>query len=154
MEKVTARELEVLQLIAAGQSTKQVAFQLGIAFKTAASHRNRLIEKLEAANTADMICRAAQRGLIDVFALHSAESGSTPWNILARRIVSNRNDASQHRQALAAAVLQSNEILKRHRQLLDELQVAQDRTVVSLKELLGTFREREIRGAVLCARGS
>lgn len=43
---LTPREVQVLTLIAAGFSTKQIAAFLGIAFKTATCHRCRLMEKL------------------------------------------------------------------------------------------------------------
>jgi DNA-binding CsgD family transcriptional regulator len=158
MENVTSRELEVLRLIAAGQSTKQVAFQLGIAFKTAASHRYHLIEKLGAANTADLMCRATRRGLLDLFALPSADVGSTPLNLFGRRIVAIRQEAGQRRLALAAAVSRSGEIRKRHQEVLDELNLVRERTLISVQELLHTFREWEIRpksgeSAVRCPGG-
>src|SRR5262249_34734768 len=45
-EALTARETEVLRSIAAGHSTKETAFELGISFKTACTHRYRLMDKL------------------------------------------------------------------------------------------------------------
>jgi DNA-binding CsgD family transcriptional regulator len=66
VESLTARELTVLKCIAAGMSTKAIAQELRIAFKTAACHRYRILGKLGANNTADLICRAIRRGLIDV----------------------------------------------------------------------------------------
>jgi DNA-binding NarL/FixJ family response regulator len=41
----TPRELQVLELICQGHSSKQIAGMLGISFKTAACHRMRLMEK-------------------------------------------------------------------------------------------------------------
>jgi len=41
----TPREMEVLQLIWEGRSTKQIACFLGISFKTAACHRTHLMDK-------------------------------------------------------------------------------------------------------------
>jgi DNA-binding NarL/FixJ family response regulator len=61
----TARELEVLTLIASGKSTKETAHLLGIAFKTAASHRSRVMAKLNANNTADLTRAAIRMGLIE-----------------------------------------------------------------------------------------
>jgi DNA-binding NarL/FixJ family response regulator len=43
---LTSREIEVLKLIAEGQRTKEIAFQLGITFKTAVTHRSNIMEKL------------------------------------------------------------------------------------------------------------
>ena len=66
IESLTPREREVLQLIATGRSTKALAADLGIAFKTAACHRATILAKLGAANTADLICRTLRMELIDV----------------------------------------------------------------------------------------
>ena len=63
---LTARELEVLGLMAAGQTTKELAYNLGISFKTAACHRNRILGKFGAHNTAEVISRAIATGLITV----------------------------------------------------------------------------------------
>jgi DNA-binding NarL/FixJ family response regulator len=43
---LTPREIEVLRLIGEGQRTKEIAFQLGITFKTAVTHRSNIMEKL------------------------------------------------------------------------------------------------------------
>jgi DNA-binding CsgD family transcriptional regulator len=64
MEQLTAREIEVLCLIAEGCSTKQVAVRLGIAFKTAVSHRTRLMHKLEIHDAATLVRYAIGSGLI------------------------------------------------------------------------------------------
>lgn len=45
---VTARELEVLDLLLSGLSNKEVAGRLGISFKTVQSHRQRIMDKLGA----------------------------------------------------------------------------------------------------------
>ena len=66
MESLTARELTVLKCIAAGMSTKAIAHELRITFKTAACHRYHILAKFGATNTADLICRAIREGLIDV----------------------------------------------------------------------------------------
>ena len=66
MENLTARELEVLRLIAAGKSTKQIAAELGIAFKTIAAHRSSIMSKLAAINSAHLITVAVACGLLHV----------------------------------------------------------------------------------------
>jgi DNA-binding CsgD family transcriptional regulator len=63
--EITTRERQVLGLIAAGNSTKEIASELGIAFKTAACHRNRLLAKLGARNTADLTRAAIRMGLVE-----------------------------------------------------------------------------------------
>ena len=63
-DPLTLREREVLQLIAEGKSTKEVALQLNISVKTAESHRTRLMEKLDIHETATLVRYAIRRGLI------------------------------------------------------------------------------------------
>jgi DNA-binding NarL/FixJ family response regulator len=63
-DPLTAREREVLQLIAEGSKTKQVAASLGISLKTAESHRTHLMKKLGIHDTAGLVRYAVRRGLI------------------------------------------------------------------------------------------
>ena len=63
-DPLSAREHEVLQLIAEGKSTKDVAALLGISVKTAESHRSRLMQKLDIHETASLVRYAVRRGLI------------------------------------------------------------------------------------------
>jgi FixJ family two-component response regulator len=53
--QLTPREREVLQLISNGQSNKEAGLQLGISPRTVEVHRARVMEKLGARNTADLI---------------------------------------------------------------------------------------------------
>jgi PAS domain S-box-containing protein len=61
---LTERERQVLVLIAQGLSTKKAAMQLGISYKTADSHRSRILEKLGVHETASMVRYAIRAGLI------------------------------------------------------------------------------------------
>lgn len=61
---LTLRERQVLQLIAEGKSTKDVASLLGISVKTAESHRSRLMQKLDIHETATLVRYAIRRGLV------------------------------------------------------------------------------------------
>jgi len=54
-ERLTPREREVLQLITSGQSNKEAGRQLGISPRTIEVHRARVMEKLGAKNTADLM---------------------------------------------------------------------------------------------------
>jgi len=63
-DPLTPREREVLQLIAEGKSTKQVAEALGITVKTAESHRSRIMSKLQIHEKAGLVRYAIKRGLI------------------------------------------------------------------------------------------
>ena len=62
---LTERERQVLVLIAQGKSTKETASQLGISYKTADSHRSRILEKLGVHETASMVRYAIRAGLIE-----------------------------------------------------------------------------------------
>ena len=62
---LTERERQVLVLIAGGRSTKETAIQLGISYKTADSHRSRVLEKLGVHETASMVRYAIRAGLIE-----------------------------------------------------------------------------------------
>lgn len=61
---LTERERQVLVLIAEGKSTKEAAAHLGISYKTADSHRSRILEKLGVHETASMVRYAIRSGLI------------------------------------------------------------------------------------------
>jgi len=63
-DPLTAREREVLQLVAEGKSTKEIARLLGISFKTAESHRTRIMKKTNIHETAGLVRYAVRRGLI------------------------------------------------------------------------------------------
>jgi two-component system response regulator NreC len=51
-------------LIADGKSTKEAAATLGISYKTADSHRSRILEKLGVHETASMVRYAIRAGLV------------------------------------------------------------------------------------------
>jgi PAS domain S-box-containing protein len=61
---LTDRERQVLVLISEGHSTKEAALRLGISYKTADSHRSRILEKLGVHETASMVRYAIRAGLI------------------------------------------------------------------------------------------
>lgn len=60
---LTDREREVLQLIAEGSSTKQVARVLDLSVRTADSHRTRIMHKLDLHTTADLVRYAVRCGV-------------------------------------------------------------------------------------------
>jgi DNA-binding NarL/FixJ family response regulator len=62
--QLTTREREVLQLIASGQTTQQLAEQLSISPHTATRHRANLMQKLGVHNQVELLRVASQRGLI------------------------------------------------------------------------------------------
>ena len=54
-ELLTQRELDVLDQIAIGASSKEAARQMGISFRTVEVHRSRIMEKLGAKNSVDLV---------------------------------------------------------------------------------------------------
>ncbi len=63
--QLSAREAEVLQLIAEGQANKQVAAELGISVKTVEKHRQHLMAKLDIHDTAGLTRYAVSNGIIE-----------------------------------------------------------------------------------------
>ena len=61
---LTGRETQVLTLVAEGKSTREVAAILGISYKTADSHRTRVMEKLDVHETASLVRCAIRMGLV------------------------------------------------------------------------------------------
>jgi two-component system, NarL family, response regulator LiaR len=62
-ERLTRREREVLELIAAGRSNKRIALELGIAEKTVKTHVGHLLAKLGVSDRTQAAVLAVQRGL-------------------------------------------------------------------------------------------
>jgi len=62
-EVLTDREREVLQLIAEGQSTKQIALKLHISAKTVETHRRQIMNKLDMHTVAELTKYAIRKGL-------------------------------------------------------------------------------------------
>jgi DNA-binding CsgD family transcriptional regulator len=62
-DPLTSREREILQRIAEGQTTKEIASHLGLSVKTIESHRARLMDKLDIHETATLVRYAIRRGL-------------------------------------------------------------------------------------------
>jgi DNA-binding NarL/FixJ family response regulator len=59
------RELEVLRLLIAGKSVKEIAAQLVISNKTVSTHKARLMEKMQVNSVADLMRYAMQHKLLD-----------------------------------------------------------------------------------------
>jgi LuxR family transcriptional regulator, maltose regulon positive regulatory protein len=64
VEPLTARELEVLALLAEGCSNQEIANELVISLATAKKHASSILSKLDAANRTQAIARARQIGLL------------------------------------------------------------------------------------------
>jgi two-component system response regulator NreC len=63
-DPLTARERQVLQLVAEGKTTKEVAIILGVTAKTAEMHRANLMEKLDIHSAAGLVRYAIRHGVV------------------------------------------------------------------------------------------
>lgn len=63
---LTSREMEVLQLIAEGVSSEEIASRLYLSVKTISSHRRQILKKLNLNNIADLIRFAIREGVISL----------------------------------------------------------------------------------------
>jgi DNA-binding NarL/FixJ family response regulator len=64
LELLTPRQREILQLIAEGQTTKQIANTLHISVKTVETHRTQLMERLDIHDVAGLVRFAVRMGLV------------------------------------------------------------------------------------------
>jgi two-component system, NarL family, response regulator NreC len=64
LDELSAREKQVLALIASGHTNKEVADELGLSVKSIETYRHRVVEKLGLSSRADLVRFALQAGLI------------------------------------------------------------------------------------------
>ena len=65
-EVLTARQREVLRLLALGKNTKEVAFELSLSVKTVESHRAQIMERLAIRDLASLVVYAIRQGIIQL----------------------------------------------------------------------------------------
>ena len=63
---LTARELEILQLIVDGKSNKEIADQLGLSVNTVAVHRANIMDALGIHKAAELVVYAIRKGLVNI----------------------------------------------------------------------------------------
>ena len=63
---LTVRELEVLKLIVAGKSNKEIAADLDLSANTIAVHRANIMDALGIHKTADLVVYAIRSGLVNI----------------------------------------------------------------------------------------
>lgn len=66
IDALTARQREILQLIAEGKSTKEIAYKLNVSIKTVETHRAALMQRLDIHDVAGLVLYAVRHGLISV----------------------------------------------------------------------------------------
>jgi DNA-binding NarL/FixJ family response regulator len=65
--RLTPREREVVQLLAEGKTSKEVAVTLNLSVKTAETHRTNIMRKLDLHSVADLTLYAVRNGIVQVF---------------------------------------------------------------------------------------
>ncbi len=64
-DRLTSREREIVQLLAEGKSSKEVASSLGISVKTAETHRANIMRKLELHSVSELVRYAVRNQIIE-----------------------------------------------------------------------------------------
>jgi DNA-binding NarL/FixJ family response regulator len=64
--RLTPREREIIQLLAEGKSSKEVAVALGLSVKTAETHRSNIMRKLELHSVSDLVLYAVRNNIVHV----------------------------------------------------------------------------------------
>lgn len=74
---LTSREREVVQLLAEGKSTREVAETLGLSVKTAETHRSNIMRKLDLHSVSELVLYAVRNNLVRTLDSNSTELGKT-----------------------------------------------------------------------------
>ena len=82
LEPLTARELEVLQLLAEGASTTQASDQLGISSATLRAHVQAILRKLGAHSRLEAVAEAARLGVITLDAWSRDKAATRPKEVV------------------------------------------------------------------------
>src|SRR5262249_10155968 len=65
--RLTPREREVVQLLAEGKTSKEVAVAYNLSVKTTETHRTNIMRKLDLHSVADLTLYAVRNGIVQVF---------------------------------------------------------------------------------------
>ena len=136
---LTAREREVARLIAGGHSSKQIAADLGISFRTVVCHRFRIFQKLGVSNTAELVGQAVRMGLVDFFAHSSAPSDSR--QPLSYRMSAMREENAKQRRHLAALLSESRLLRELSAANRKGLKEARRQMTVQVEQLMGCLND-------------
>ena len=64
--RLTGREREIVQLIAEGKSSKEIAVALDLSVKTAETHRSNIMRKLELHSVSELVLYAIKNNIVQV----------------------------------------------------------------------------------------
>ncbi len=65
-DRLTAREREILKLIAEGHTSREIADRLFISLKTVLGHRTKIMQKVDIHNRTELIRYAMHKGLVSM----------------------------------------------------------------------------------------
>jgi DNA-binding NarL/FixJ family response regulator len=80
-DTLTRREKQVVQLLAEGKSTKEVAAMLNLSVKTAETHRSNIMGKLGLHSVSELVLYAVRNSIVQPFATTSAKGEPTPVEV-------------------------------------------------------------------------
>jgi len=66
IDEISPREKEVLELVARGKSTKQIADHLGISIRTVESHRINMLKKMKVSNSSELVRKSLELKIISI----------------------------------------------------------------------------------------
>lgn len=90
-DPLTLRDREVLQLVAEGKTTKDIAATLDLTVKTAEHYRSRIMRKLAIHTTAGLVRYAVVHGLVQLSALWSSRASCTAVNEWVHQVCRSLN---------------------------------------------------------------
>jgi DNA-binding CsgD family transcriptional regulator len=146
IETLTPRERQVLRLIASGRSTKELARDLGIAFKTAACHRQRVLDKCGVVNTAELVLHAVQEGLLGGLSPAAAQPATETrpdpgWGELdTDRIQRSSEESHKYRLLLVEELARSKDMREQCKAARREFHAVRVKLQRSCQRLLETVR--------------
>jgi DNA-binding NarL/FixJ family response regulator len=79
--RLTARQRQVLQMVAEGRTMKEIALALNVSARTAESHKYQMMSTLGARTTADLVRYAVQIGLVPASPTLGPSSGEPPADL-------------------------------------------------------------------------
>jgi len=65
-ERLTAREREIMAAVVTGRSSKEIARDLGLSYRTVEIHRARVMQKMEAGSLPELVAKAVVCGLLEL----------------------------------------------------------------------------------------
>jgi DNA-binding CsgD family transcriptional regulator len=132
--ELTPREREVARLIAGGHSSKQIAAELGISFRTVVSHRFRIFQKLGVTNTAELVAQAVLMGLVDFFADRSTRSNA--GQALSDRIIRMSEENTRERELLTALIAESRLLREQSAASRKDLHEVRHQVIAQIEKLM------------------